>query len=145
MLPQTDWDVGVSAVNDANGMTYSSVGEQPIVSTEIPDTDWTELPVDSHGTAILDIDRDGLLDIYIATGGGMGLESGPARNAVVLWGEPSAASVNGVDQVFRGGRETTELFAFTTPIRSIWCCRTIRVDDINAFGYALINTGTTQR
>ena len=94
MLPQTDWDVGVSAVNDANGMTYSSVGEQPIVSTEIPDTDWTELPVDSHGTAILGIDRDGLLDIYIATGGGMGLESGPAMNAAVLWGEPSAASVN---------------------------------------------------
>ena len=80
------------------------------MSTGIPDTDWMELPIDSHGTPILDIDRDGLLDIYIATGGGMGLESGPAMNAVVLWGEPSAASVNGVDQVFRGGRETTELF-----------------------------------
>ena len=64
------------------------------MSTEIPDTDWMELPIDSHGTHILDIDRDGLLDIYIATGGGMGLESGPAMNAAVLWGEPSAASVN---------------------------------------------------
>ena len=48
------------------------------MSTEIPDTDWTELPCDSHGTAILDIDREGLLDIYIATGGGIGSESCPA-------------------------------------------------------------------
>ena len=31
-------------------------------------------------------------------------------NAVVLWEEPSAASVNGVDQVFKGGRETTEMY-----------------------------------
>ena len=55
MLPETDGDVGVSAVNDAKEMTYSSVGEQPIVATGVPDTDWTELPIESLGTASSDL------------------------------------------------------------------------------------------
>eukprot|EP00927_Polykrikos_kofoidii_P022703 TRINITY_DN2111_c0_g1_i2.p1 TRINITY_DN2111_c0_g1~~TRINITY_DN2111_c0_g1_i2.p1 ORF type:complete len:657 (-),score=99.69 TRINITY_DN2111_c0_g1_i2:381-2351(-) len=157
MLPQTDWDVGVSAAIDANDMKYSSVGEQLILSTEIPDTNWTELPIDSHGTAILDIDRDGLLDMYIATGGGMGMESGPAKNAIVLWGEPSNASVHGVEQIFKGGRETSEMYDLHNPdsrgrftyfadfnkdgLLDMVFSNEVRVDDINAFGYALINTG----
>jgi hypothetical protein len=157
MLPESDWDVGISLTNSDDETKYSSVGQKLIVSTETAGTNYTMLPIDSHGTAILDIDRDGLLDVYVATGGGMGMESGPAKNAIVLWGEPSKTPGTGLEQIFRGGRETTEMYDLQNAdsrgrftyfadfnkdgLLDMVFANEVRVDDENVFGYALFNTG----
>eukprot|EP00927_Polykrikos_kofoidii_P017523 TRINITY_DN17_c0_g1_i1.p1 TRINITY_DN17_c0_g1~~TRINITY_DN17_c0_g1_i1.p1 ORF type:complete len:685 (+),score=89.54 TRINITY_DN17_c0_g1_i1:44-2056(+) len=155
MLPEQDWDVGLGLANSSEQL-WKSVGKKIIVSTEKPGTPYTQLPIDTHGTAILDIDGDGILDMYIATGGGMGMETGPKKHAVVMWGEPKAGGKN-IHQVFKGGRKTAEDFGIHNPdsrgrftyfadfnqdgLLDMVFSNEARVDQGNAFGYALFNEG----
>eukprot|EP00927_Polykrikos_kofoidii_P056130 TRINITY_DN502_c0_g1_i3.p1 TRINITY_DN502_c0_g1~~TRINITY_DN502_c0_g1_i3.p1 ORF type:complete len:662 (+),score=92.45 TRINITY_DN502_c0_g1_i3:68-2053(+) len=159
MFPEQEWDVGLGlgGARDKGGKLWTPIGEQIIVSTEEPDTQYTELPIDTHGTAILDIDGDGILDMYIATGGGMGQDTGPKKNAVVMWGEPAKSSFHGMSYVFKGGRKTAEDFGLHNPdsrgrftyfadfnrdgLLDIVFSNEARLDQVNAFGYALINEG----
>lgn len=160
MFPEQEWDVGLGlqgTARDKGGKLWTPIGEQIVVSTEEPDTPYTELPIDTHGTAILDIDGDGILDVYIATGGGMGMDSGPQKNAVVMWGEPAKSSFHGISNVFKGGRKTAEDFGLHNPdsrgrftyfadfnrdgLLDLVFSNEARLDQVNAFGYALLNKG----
>eukprot|EP00927_Polykrikos_kofoidii_P017525 TRINITY_DN17_c0_g1_i3.p1 TRINITY_DN17_c0_g1~~TRINITY_DN17_c0_g1_i3.p1 ORF type:complete len:687 (+),score=92.26 TRINITY_DN17_c0_g1_i3:47-2062(+) len=156
MLPEEDWDVGLGFAHSSHEL-WQSVGKRLIVSTEEPGTSYTKLAMDTHGTAILDIDGDGILDMYISTGGGMGTETGPKKHAVVMWGEPTDASFRGVHQVFKGGRKTAEDSGLHNPdsrgrftyfadfnqdgLLDLVFSNGARVDQENTFGYALFNEG----
>ena len=145
MLPETDWDVGVSAVNDANEMTIrASVSSQSCrleFLTQIGRSYrlilmgqlfWASTATACWTSTLL---QEEVWDWRVVLQGMPSFIGGSHRQL------PSTGSTKFSEAVARPPSCST----FTTPIRSIWCCRTIRVDDINAFGYALINTGTTQR
>merc|ERR1719401_1044742 len=88
--PATAWDMGVSygynSFKEGTPSFWRSVGNQLLKCTEPEGSKWkAEKAMDTHGTAVLDIDRDGLLDIYMAVGGGDGIVGGPAKNAVLMW------------------------------------------------------------
>ena len=55
-------------------------------------------PVDSHGVALVDIDRDGKLDMYISTGADHGTASGFEFDSFLMWGDDPA----GVEQKSAG-------------------------------------------
>ena len=65
--------------------------------------------VDPHGRNLLDLDGDGLDDILIASGGGMGQplspEYAPTRDNFLFWGESGVDDVTGgTTTIYRGGR-----------------------------------------
>ena len=59
--------------------------------------------MDSHGGNVLDLDNDGILDIFIASGGnrGLPLSNGASRDNFLLFGEEATCSSTAI---FRGGR-----------------------------------------
>jgi len=109
--------------------------------------------MDTHGTAILDIDRDGVLDIYMASGGGEGMVGGDAKNAVLLWGHKSDGPV----PKFMGGRDVAEFanlhnkdsrgrmnyFADVNGdgLLDIFYQNEPRADELHVPGYLMINKG----
>jgi hypothetical protein len=155
--PENDWDLGISFGNNtvASGKPFwANRGRDVLHSTEQNGTKMTFIPADTHGTAILDLDRDGIIDMYIATGGGMGMASGPQKNAMVFWGERA----NNTDN-FRlsGGREAAAdcdlhnddsrgRFTYFADfdddgLLDLVFANEVRVDDENKFGYAMMNKG----
>mmetsp|Transcript_603 Transcript_603/g.1185 ORF Transcript_603/g.1185 Transcript_603/m.1185 type:complete len:572 (+) Transcript_603:44-1759(+) len=58
---------------------------------------------DSHGSAILDIDGDGFLDLYLNAGGGRGLGRGMGFASTVYWG--SQNKIKYADWTIVGGSE----------------------------------------
>eukprot|EP00588_Corethron_pennatum_P004943 CAMPEP_0194289368 /NCGR_PEP_ID=MMETSP0169-20130528/38946_1 /TAXON_ID=218684 /ORGANISM="Corethron pennatum, Strain L29A3" /LENGTH=399 /DNA_ID=CAMNT_0039036631 /DNA_START=487 /DNA_END=1683 /DNA_ORIENTATION=- len=57
---------------------------------------------DCHGGAILDIDGDGHLDVYIANGAGKGIGEGRRYSSVLLWGSETKEDI---DWSISGGAE----------------------------------------
>lgn len=160
MFPETQWDVGISNGNNTLSFGkpfWTNVGAKILHSTEQQGSQWTRIPADGHGTTILDLDRDGLLDVYIATGGGMGMASGPQKNAILMWGENDTANESPIKQFFKGGRSTSERSDLHNPdsrgrfsywfdfngdgLLDVVFANEVRVDDANRFGYALMNKG----
>jgi hypothetical protein len=155
--PERDWDLGISFGNNtvASGKPFwANRGQEVLHSTEQNGTKMTFIPADTHGTAILDIDRDGVLDMYIATGGGMGMASGPQKNAMVFWGEKAS---NVLNFQLSGGREAAAAcdlhnddsrgrFTYFADfdddgLLDLVFANEVRVDDENKFGYAMMNKG----
>jgi hypothetical protein len=60
---------------------------------------------DFHGSAVLDFDRDGKLDMFVAIGGGGGFGTGVGIESMLFWGEtnPNETSPKS-DLSFAGGR-----------------------------------------
>ena len=90
-----------SASNDKT-QYLDPIGDRRMFEDDPDDYDSNIHFIDPHGQNIVDLDGDGILDLYIASGGFSGL---PAENAAVfdnflLFGEKTA---NG-DTIFRGGR-----------------------------------------
>lgn len=161
--PEKEWDLGISrggnswlldeAVNDS---LFEAATSSYIVSTEQPGTPWTRFPADMHNSVILDIDRDGLLDMYITTGGGMGVGHGPTKNPLLLWGEAGEPGAQ-AKQRFKGGRNVVEAAnlqnldsrgRFTyfwdfdkDGLLDVVFANDVRVDGDNRFGYAMRNRG----
>eukprot|EP00927_Polykrikos_kofoidii_P004584 TRINITY_DN1180_c0_g1_i1.p1 TRINITY_DN1180_c0_g1~~TRINITY_DN1180_c0_g1_i1.p1 ORF type:complete len:687 (+),score=98.60 TRINITY_DN1180_c0_g1_i1:85-2145(+) len=159
--PENDWDLGISRGTntvESGEPFFINATASYIISTEIAGTAWTRIPADMHNVVFLDIDRDGLLDMYISTGGGMGMDHGPAKNPLVLWGEqvetPNASSPA---QRFRGGRNMVEASNLTNidsrgrftyfadfdsdGLLDLVFGNDVRVDGANRFGYAMFNKG----
>eukprot|EP00927_Polykrikos_kofoidii_P053787 TRINITY_DN4833_c0_g2_i1.p1 TRINITY_DN4833_c0_g2~~TRINITY_DN4833_c0_g2_i1.p1 ORF type:complete len:692 (-),score=80.15 TRINITY_DN4833_c0_g2_i1:601-2484(-) len=155
--PEFDWDLGISFGNNtiASGRAFwASSGQDVFESTEREGIEQTFIPPDTHGTAILDIDRDGMLDMYISTGGGMGMASGPQKNAMMFWGEKAN---NTLQQKLRGGRDVAAAcdvhnedsrgrFTYFADfdddgLLDLVFSNAVRVDGANKFGYAMMNKG----
>jgi hypothetical protein len=157
MDPAKEWDLGLSTPSAGKSLAYKSIGDKLFVSTDKMGTSYTELPMDTHGTAILDIDRDGLLDIYIATGGGNGQDTGRKKNPVMMWGEQKTSKNFGLKQIFKGGRQAAEKCGLQNQdsrgrftyfadfnhdgLLDMVFANEVRVDDDNRFGYAVFNKG----
>eukprot|EP00927_Polykrikos_kofoidii_P004586 TRINITY_DN1180_c0_g2_i2.p1 TRINITY_DN1180_c0_g2~~TRINITY_DN1180_c0_g2_i2.p1 ORF type:complete len:694 (+),score=80.45 TRINITY_DN1180_c0_g2_i2:76-2157(+) len=159
--PESDWDLGISKGTntvESGEPFFTNATSAYIMSTEIPDTPWTRVPADMHNVAFLDIDRDGLLDMYISTGGGMGMDHGPAKNPLLLWGEQSTEPGESLPrQRFRGGRNMVEASNLTNVdsrgrftyfadfnrdgLLDLVFANDVRVDADNRFGYAMFNKG----
>lgn len=159
--PEVDWDLGISKGSnkiESGEPFFMNATAAFIVSTEVPNTPWTLIPADMHNVVFLDIDRDGLLDMYISTGGGMGMDHGPAKNAMVLWGERVEEQNDSLPaQRFRGGRNMVEAsnltnidsrgrFTYFADFNSdglldLVFANDVRVDADNRFGYAMFNRG----
>jgi len=157
--PQTDWDLGLAeqGVKTGKGPFYKSIGADQFKLSEPDGSKWTtpEAAMDTHGSAILDIDRDGTLDLYIATGGGDGLVGGPCKNAVVMWGVPQASPK--LPPKFVGGRDAAEYaslhnkdsrgrFNYWADINQDGLLDVIfinepRADPVHSPGFAMINKG----
>jgi len=161
--PKTDWDMGIaekaitSFGSKLEGPFYTSVGSKSFIHTEPDDSKWKtpEQAMDTHGTAILDIDRDGILDIYIATGGGDGMVGGPCKNAVMMWGERDPDAARPIK--FTGGRDAAELAGLENKdsrgrmnyfadingdgLLDVIFLNEPRADPTHAPGYAMINKG----
>jgi len=157
--PAKDWDMGLSSGKcDFSGKEpyYESIGADHLLLTEPADSKWKkpETSMDTHGTAILDIDRDGVLDIYIASGGGEGLVGGSAKNAVLLWGHMKEGS-----RVpnFQGGRDAAEYANLENPdsrgrmnyfadvdgdgLLDVFFQNEPRGDNLHVPGYLMMNKG----
>ncbi|GFH53370.1 hypothetical protein CTEN210_09846 [Chaetoceros tenuissimus] len=111
--------------------------------------------VDTHGQNILDLDGDGILDLYIAQGGnqGKGTYKPPMRYNMLLFGE---LDENG-NTIFRGGRAVAEqagvhmengrgrinymLDVNGDGLIDIFCLQSRRVDNLITPGVLLINQG----
>eukprot|EP00927_Polykrikos_kofoidii_P044113 TRINITY_DN3816_c0_g1_i1.p1 TRINITY_DN3816_c0_g1~~TRINITY_DN3816_c0_g1_i1.p1 ORF type:complete len:731 (-),score=114.02 TRINITY_DN3816_c0_g1_i1:32-2182(-) len=156
--PETDWDFGISRVNESGNPSvfFEAATSRYFVCTEVQDTLYTRIPSDMHGVVILDIDRDGLLDMYITTGGGMGMDHGPAKNPLLLWGEVAGANES-KHLMFRGGRDIVEAsnlqnidsrgrFTYFADLDKdglldVVFGNDVRVDADNRYGYAMLNRG----
>lgn len=101
----TDWVVGLNAgVNGSGGETIIQEFEGVRVESTEQELNPPASKSDFHGTAVLDIDGDGFLDVYIAVGGGRGLGHGVPTENTLYWGESSGSS--GFPRFsFRGGRK----------------------------------------
>jgi hypothetical protein len=157
--PTEGWDMGVSYgtnMKSDDHPFFKSVGHDLIKNSEPDGSKWNqEQSMDSHGTAVIDIDRDGLLDIYIAVGGGDGHVAGPSKNAVLMWGEQPQG--NSKYQTFKGGRDVSEYANVHNPdsrgrfnywadfnkdgLVDVVFSNEPRDDDIHAPGFMMINTG----
>jgi len=91
-----------------DGMQYlDSISERIIFNDDPADYASSTNFIDAHGQNIVDLDGDGVLDIYIASGGYRGL---PAENPsefdnMLLFGEVSVDAKTGEEiTIFRGGR-----------------------------------------
>mmetsp|Transcript_11143 Transcript_11143/g.29644 ORF Transcript_11143/g.29644 Transcript_11143/m.29644 type:complete len:718 (+) Transcript_11143:75-2228(+) len=156
--PNECWDIGL-AIEDSHfsNQFYETVGHDVFVHTEPEGSKWKdpEPAMDSHGTAVLDIDRDGVLDLYMATGGGDGYVGGACKFAVLLWGETGDKG----DKVptFVGGRDAAEAANLHNPesrgrmnyfvdfngdgLLDIVFVNEPRSDGTHAPGYAMVNLG----
>jgi len=160
--PSQDWDFGMSyGTNRGDSAFFKSIGDSVLSLTEPEGSKWKtpEKSMDTHGTAMLDIDRDGYLDLYMAAGGGVGKVYGPAKNAVLMWGSPPDGSSSGMDRVqrFAGGRDVSEVANLHNPdsrgrfnyfvdfnqdgLLDVVYSNEPRDDTINAYGVAMLNTG----
>lgn len=156
--PNNAWDMGlaVPGSNFEGGPYYESVSDQCLTLTEPLDSKWRtpEASMDTHGVAVLDIDRDGVLDLYIASGGGEGKVGGPCKNAVLMWGEQEEDEPY---PRFSGGRDVSEEANAHNPdsrgrmnywadfnqdgLLDVIFLNEPRADEIHAPGYAMINQG----
>ena len=125
-----EWDVGLGCTTEGGTPCFESiradqiltVTEDPAIYADVPvnceDPQSPHcfvkdgpFPVDAHGVAFVDIDKDGLLDMYISTGADHGTQSGPVYDSFLAWGDQPVAvdqkSAGKLKQVahFRGGRD----------------------------------------
>eukprot|EP00979_Chaetoceros_neogracilis_P016000 scaffold6850_cov144-Chaetoceros_neogracile.AAC.1 len=88
--------------------------QQPLVLNKISDRIILQDPIethrfmDTHGGNVLDLDNDGILDIFIPSGGDGGrskVSSPPSRDNFLLFGEETSDSNSSTTTtLFRGGR-----------------------------------------
>lgn len=126
--PADDWDLGVAEFDSKEeernngtssggltGLRYTPVNEEVLVYVEEREKrandpenrDWLTLgALDLHGHAYIDIDRDGMRDLYLTQGKQLGRKQGPERDAVTMWGEEGDTGFVGLNKL-RGGRPTS--------------------------------------
>ena len=105
--PEYEWNLGVASGShdDYNNWVFQNVSSETIIYT-----DPGQYKIDGHGSTFLDIDGDGITDLYVTQGGGSEssewsrdpIASG-YRDAMLFWGEIDADG----NKKLRGGKEVS--------------------------------------
>jgi len=102
--PEYEWNLGVASGShdDYDNWVFQNVSSETIIYT-----DPGHYKIDGHGSTFLDIDGDGITDLYVTQGGGSdsewstdSIKSG-YRDAMLFWGEIDADG----NKKLRGGKE----------------------------------------
>jgi len=131
------------------------------ISSRITINDYNLEEMDMHGANILDLDNDGINDIFISSGGGRGTGDEDflkTRDNFLLWGQRGFDEITGKPTTFfRGGRDTARAagvhmrygrgrmnYMFDANgdgLMDIFCFQSRRVGNELAPGILLINQG----
>lgn len=170
--PASEWDVGLGRIQLGGTPSFEAIDGSKVFSLSEDNATYVNtrgksgfrpaykaderLPIDAHGSALLDIDRDGVLDLYISTGATRGTARGVAIDAVLMWGKSSDGDL-GVPS-FTGGRDASRVaglqnedasgrFAYWADwdgdgLLDVAYANQVRADgDLAAVGKAFVNEG----